>query len=162
MMTSKLFTKIRHRSSFRNLSLALLVFAALSGFACQGGDEKAAGNASPAPSAETKKDDFQESLQSVQTGNFDFILAFRRLDGDVFSGDDKKFIKANAPHDTNQWVLTLDGKCVIAGSNYKFMPEHLDALKKRFSVEDYSPQPVFGNGSQANANANANASVNAK
>lgn len=85
-------------------------------------------------------DDFTERLQSVQTGNFDFVYAFRRKDGDIFTSEDKKYLKDNAPFDTNQWVLTSDKKAVIAGSNYVFTPENLDALKKRFKIEDYSPK----------------------
>lgn len=83
-------------------------------------------------------DDFTERLQSVQTGNFDFVYAFRRKDSDVFTSEDKKYLKDNSPIDTNQWVLTGDKKAVIAGSNYLFTPENLEALKKRFKVEDYS------------------------
>jgi hypothetical protein len=84
-------------------------------------------------------DDFTERLQSVQTGNFDFVYAFRRKDGDIFTGEDKKYLKDNSPIETNQWVLTGDKKAVIAGSNYLFTLENIEALKKRFKIEDYSP-----------------------
>ncbi len=98
----------------------------------------------PAPVENTPEiiiDDLEERLKSVQTGNFEFIYVFRKKDGEIFSGDDKKYLKDNAPFDTNQWVLTSDKKGVIAGSNYTFIPENLEALKKRFRIEDYSPKP---------------------
>lgn len=148
MMNSKFIAKMNCKNPTRFAILVLLVFSITNSFACRNVEENTANTASPSPTAEKKTDDFEGSLASVRTGNFDFVFAFRRPDGDVFSSDDKKFLKANAPSDTNQWVLTGDGKCVIAGSNYKFMPEHLAALKKRFAVEDYSPKSVDADSNQ--------------
>lgn len=85
-------------------------------------------------------DDFQERLKSVQTGNFDFVYALRRKDGDVFTAEDKQYLRENLPPDTNQKQLTSDNKALIIGSNYIFPLENLDALKKRFKIEDYSPK----------------------
>ncbi len=85
-------------------------------------------------------DDFAERLKSVQTGGFDFVYAFRRKDGEVFTSEDKKYLRENLPPDTNQKQLTSDEKAVIIGSNYIFPLENLDALKKRFKIEDYSPK----------------------
>jgi hypothetical protein len=97
----------------------------------------------PATSAETTpvdetRDDFEDRLKSVQTGRFQFIYAFRRRDGGVLASEDKKYLKQNAPRDTNQWVLTRDEKAAIAGSNYLFTPEILENLRKRFEISDYS------------------------
>ena len=89
---------------------------------------------------EKEVDDFEACLKQVQTGDFDFVYAFRLKNGEVFSKEDKRYLKANSPPDTNQWILTGDKKAVIAGSNYLFLPENLDALKKRFKIEDYSPE----------------------
>jgi hypothetical protein len=85
-------------------------------------------------------DDFAERLKSVQTGGFDFVYVFRRKDDAVFDSEDKKFLRENLPPDTNQKQLTSDDKALIIGSNYVFPPENLDALKKRFKMEDYSPK----------------------
>lgn len=85
-------------------------------------------------------DDFAERLKSVQTGGFDFVYAFRRKDGEVLTSEDKKYLRENLPPDTNQKQLTSDEKAVIIGSNYIFPLENLDALKKRFKIEDYSPK----------------------
>ena len=98
----------------------------------------------PEPTAESTPiipvDDFAERLKSVQTGGFDFVYVFRRKDGEVFNSEDKKYLKENLPPDTNQKQLTSDEKALIIGSNYIFPPENLDALKKRFKMEDYSPK----------------------
>ena len=139
------------------LALSLFSFLALLAFGCQPNqtilNDK---QPTPAPVENTPEqivDDFTERLKSVETGNFEFIYAFKRKDGDIFTSDDKKFLKDNAPFDTNQWVLTSDKKAVIAGSNYPFLPQNLDALKKRFKIEDYSPKPDEPNEEQ-NSNAN--------
>jgi len=81
---------------------------------------------------------FERDLQTMRTANFDFIYAFRRKDGAAFDGDDRKFLRATAPPQTNRFVSTDDGRAFIAGSGYKFSPEILEALSKRFNVEDYS------------------------
>jgi hypothetical protein len=120
--------------------------------ACQSSENSGAVNATPTP--EVKRDYFQDALGSVQAGGFDFILAFRKIDGEPFSSDDKKYLKDNAPRDTNRWNLTEDGKTAIAGSNYKFTPANLEALKKRFTIEDFSPpKEENSGGDEQNSNA---------
>jgi len=57
--------------------------------------------------------------------------------GGAFDGEDKKFLRASLPFN-NRVVLADEDKAVIVGSNYKFPPENLDALRLRFNVEDYS------------------------
>lgn len=81
---------------------------------------------------------FERDLQTMRTANFDFIYAFRRKDGAAFDSEDRKFLRATAPPQTNRFVSTDDGRAFIAGSGYKFSPETLEALGKRFNVEDYS------------------------
>ena len=114
----------------------------------------------PTPSGSTeKKDDFGQRLEAVQTANFDYIYAFRRKDGGEFNKEDKIFLKQHAPGATNQWVLTRDEKAVIAGSNYKFAPENLEALKSRFNVENYS-KIIDDNNTNTNAAGNRNPNTN--
>jgi hypothetical protein len=122
----------------------------------------------PTPEVEVKEagDNFSEKLDYVQKGAFNFVHAFRRKDGAAFDSDDSKYLRANAPL-TNYWVVTDDRKTAIAGSNYLISPEGMDALKKRYNVEDLSkPSEVktetnsnAGNkaGSKASNKANSNA-----
>jgi hypothetical protein len=88
----------------------------------------------PRPSPKTP---FEQDVQYVRDGQFTYIMVFSRKDGGVFDKDDVDYLKANSPGQTNQWVRTDDGRRVIAGTNFEFTPENLDALRKRFNVEDY-------------------------
>jgi len=92
----------------------------------------------PIPPSEQPKDSFERALRGVQSGDFTYILVFRRKDGGAFDTEDKRFVKANTPAETNQFVLTDDDRAVIAGSNYPFPPESLELLRERFNIEDYS------------------------
>ena len=74
----------------------------------------------------------------MKTAGFEFIFVFRRKDGAQFDGEDRKYLRANAPAETNRFLATDDGKAFIAGSKYLFPPASLDALRLRFNVEDYS------------------------
>lgn len=137
----------------------LLVFSSMLGFGCASQTILNDKNPTPEVSMESTPsvpiDDFLERLASVKTGNFEFVYAFRRKDDGVFTSEDKKYLKENAPYDTNQWVLTSDEKVVIAGSNYVFTPKNLDALKKRFKIEEYSVEKEEAKPEKEN-NTNAN------
>lgn len=128
----------------QTLSVILLLASSIFGLSCASqiilNDKQPDATPLSEDTPEVLVDDFTERLQSVQTGNFDFIYAFKRKDSQVFTSDDKRYLKENSPIDTNQWVLTGDKKIVIAGSNYLFTPENLETLKKRFKIEDYSPE----------------------
>jgi hypothetical protein len=118
-----------------NFSLLLLLFSLLVG--CESPSLKA-NKAVANQTTENEIPSFERDLQTMRTANFDFIYAFRRKDGAAFDGDDRKFLRATAPPQTNRFVSTDDGRVFIAGSGYKFSPEILEALGKRFNVEDYS------------------------
>lgn len=92
----------------------------------------------PIPPTEQLKDSFERALRGVQSGDFTYILVFRRKDGGAFDTEDKRFVKANTPAETNQFVLTDDDRAVIAGSNFPFPQEKLEVLRERFNIEDYS------------------------
>jgi hypothetical protein len=107
----------------------------------------------PTPAApKTGEADAADKLDFVQKGAFNFVYVFRRKDGAALETEDRKYLRAYAPTETNYWVVTDDRKTAIAGSNYQFPPESLDALKKRFNVEDLSKTKE----TQLDANANAN------
>lgn len=102
--------------------------------------------------AENTASEFDRDLQTMKTADFDYIFAFRRKDGNVFDGDDKKFLRANTPPGTNRFISTDDGRAFIAGSRYVFSPENLAALQNRFAVEDYSKPPKPPTPDNLNAN----------
>lgn len=121
----------------------------------------------PTPEVKEAKDDFSEKLEYVRKGAFGFIYVFRRADGAPLDADDRKYLRANSPVETNQWVLTDDARAAIAGSNYQFPPEMLDALKKRFSIEDLSSKPAAEEeetpgAAKPTANSNAGNKANSK
>lgn len=87
---------------------------------------------------EDKRTAFEKDLDTLKTADFDFIYVFRRKDGGTFDGEDKKYLRANAPMEINRFVSTDDGRAFIAGSKFKFPPEALETLEKRFNIADYS------------------------
>lgn len=92
-------------------------------------------NTKPTPTPATE---FERDLQQARDGQFRRIYVFARLDGAPFTSDDNAYLKANAPLEVNQWLKTDEGRRVIAGSNFTFKPEHLEALAKRFTIADYT------------------------
>ncbi len=82
--------------------------------------------------------DFEEKLNYVRNGRFTYIFAFTRKDGKPFDSDTKEYVKKSSDPQTNQWIITEDEKTVIAGSNFRFQPNHFEALLKMFKVEDFS------------------------
>ncbi|MGI8639147.1 MAG: hypothetical protein ACR2MG_04265 [Pyrinomonadaceae bacterium] len=87
---------------------------------------------------ENKVPDFESDLETMRTAGFDYIFVFRRKDGGVLDGEDKKYLKANSPPVTNRFILSDGDKAAIAGSSYEFPPGNLETLRMRFNVEDYS------------------------
>lgn len=79
--------------------------------------------------------DYESKLEYVRTARFAHIYVFSRRDGAPFTPDDITYIKANANERTNMWVKTDDGRKIIAGTNFDFTPENLEAERKRFNVE---------------------------
>jgi hypothetical protein len=127
--------------------LTLLVLTALASGACgksrEGGSPGASGSPSnpggtSRPRQASAQTPFEQDLQYVRNGQFNYILVFSRKDNNAFDKDDISYLKANSPKETNQWVRTEQGRRIIAGSNFEFTQEHMDALRQRFNVEDYS------------------------
>lgn len=129
---------------FQKVLIFLLILFSVFSFGCASQIILNDKNPTPEPvgesTPEVPRDDFNERLESVKTGGFEIIYAFRRKDGEILTSDDKKYLRENLPPDTNQKQLTSDDKAVIIGSNYIFPLENIDALKKRFKIEDYSPK----------------------
>lgn len=92
------------------------------------------------PSANENKSasTFEIDLQTMRTAGFEYIFVFRRKDGAAFDGEDRKYLRANAPAETNRFVSTDNEKAFIAGSKFPFPAPNLEALRLRFNIEDYS------------------------
>lgn len=129
-----------------------LIFLILPSFACV--NQSLLKNNNVAVVVENNVSEYERDLQTMKTANFDFIFAFRRRDGGIFDGEDKKYLRANTPSGTNRFVSTEDGHAFIAGSHYQFSPENLEALRSRFQVEDYSKPEAERQNTNQNINAN--------
>ncbi len=93
----------------------------------------------PAPVASsTVPTGFEVDLEAMRTADFKFVLVFRRKDSGVLDAEDKAWINANTPPDVNRRKLSDDGKAVIIGSNFPFMPGTIGNLTNRFVMEDHS------------------------
>ncbi len=95
-------------------------------------------NAVAAASPETNAATLEDDLQTMRNADFDFVYVFRRRDGGMLDGEDKKYLRANSPAATNRFILTDGNRAVIAGSSYRFEPQNLDSLRERFSIENFS------------------------
>jgi hypothetical protein len=96
------------------------------------------GNETPAPTIELKKKTFDDDVASVRYSEYTWIFVLRRRDGKAIDGDDSKFIRANTPPETNQRLVSDEGKAVIMGTNFRFYPGQWDAVNKRFEIQDLS------------------------
>ena len=125
-------TKIKRAAIFPAAMLLLSVNSACN----YNSFEKQSVNA-PAANVENEPAAFESDLQTMKTADLKYIFVFRRTDGGAFDGEDKKYLRINLPT-TNRVISTDAGKAFIVGSNYKFPPENLEALRLRFKLEDYS------------------------
>lgn len=91
----------------------------------------------PVTSAPVEKS-FDNDLESMRNADFKFILVFRKRDGEVLDPEDKAFINANTPADVNRRKLSDNGKAVIIGTNFPFLPGMIEKLTSRFVMEDHS------------------------
>lgn len=145
-----------------------IAFSVLFVSACEPAPSMKANKATPEPVAENaeKLTDVQREIKDMQEAGFDIIYVLKRKDGGILDREDRQYLKANSP-DINRRVITEDEKVFIAGSNYAFSPENLEALRKRFVFDDYSkpgvvqPTPA-NNTNQASVNANSPKIVNKK
>lgn len=124
--------------SFKLLTAAACCLLCFFAFACQPNQEILKSSATPKPPVEQQQDTFEKALGEVRSADFTYIYVFRRKDGGKFDSVDKKYVKDFSPGETNRFVLTDEERAVIAGSNFPFPPESLEALRLRFAVEDYS------------------------
>src|ERR1044072_5654009 len=80
---------------------------------------------------------FDKDLAYVRNGGYTYVFVFSRQDKKPLDKDDRAFLRTNAPQVVD-WVITDEGKKVIAGTNFNLEEGNMGELKKRFVVEDYS------------------------
>ena len=90
--------------------------------------------AGPSPSPLT---DFEEALRFVRNGQYTYVYVFSRKDGKALESADNDFLKTNAPQLVDK-AATKDRMKLVAGTNFNLEEGNMEALKKRFVVEDYS------------------------
>lgn len=124
---------------FSTLVLVLLAtLASLAAISCGNKSSTSSSNASTAQLSPTPpKTGFEERLEWVRKGQYTYVWVISRKDGKPFDKDDGAYLRTNA-HQVVDWVMTDDGKKVIAGTNFDLEEGNLDLIRKRFVVEDYT------------------------
>ena len=122
---------MRWKTFARAARLSAVALAVLAGAGC---DRRGAQTANSRP----PKSDFERSIDTVKRGQYVKIYVIRRKDAEPLQPDDKAYLRANTPMETGMWIVTEDNRTAIAGAGFEFEPKHLDALSKRFTVEDYT------------------------
>jgi hypothetical protein len=79
---------------------------------------------------------FERDLKFIRDARFNHVWVFSRKDGKELTAEDSEALRTNAPKVVD-WVKT-DQNRVIAGSNFPLEAKQLEALQKRFKIEDYS------------------------
>lgn len=118
--------------------IILFLFGCLTLCSCansgSGSNAPVSAQSSPAPSPKTG---FEADLDYVRKGQYTYIWVFGRKDGKPLDKDDSAFLRTTAPQVVD-WIITDQGNRVIAGTNFDLAQGNLEALKKRFVVEDYT------------------------
>ena len=96
--------------------------------------EQSSASASPQSSPLTG---FAKDLAYIRNGGYSYVFIFSRKDKKPLDKDDSAFLRTNAPQVVD-WVITDEGRKVIAGTNFNLEEGNMEALRKRFVVEDYS------------------------
>lgn len=127
------------RTALKIIAVTLL---GISSFACGGGSSQGNSNSNthetPAPTAELKARSFESDLESVKYNTYTWVFVLRRKDGKAFDSEDIKMVRAYTRAETNQRLVSDDGKAIIMGSNFRFYPGQWDALHRMFDVQDLS------------------------
>lgn len=125
---------MRHAKS---ISAALLMLSAGACTPNQGIINSAAETPVPVNSAPALSS-FDGDIEAMRNADFKFILVFRRKDGAVLTAEDKSFANANTPYDANRRRLADEGRAIMIGTNFQFLPEMLVNMTGRFTMENYS------------------------
>ena len=129
-----------HKFITSSLVILVMLVAAISLSSCNRGSTNSASpsGTDEAQSAPTPpKSVFETDLEFVRKGQYTYIWVFSRKDGKTIDKNDGDYLRKNAPQVVD-WVMTEEGRKVIAGTNFNLEQGNLGLLKKRFNVEDYS------------------------
>lgn len=129
-----------HKLITSSLVMLVMLVAAISLTSCSRGGTNSTSpsgtedaQSSPAP----PKSVFETDLEFVRKGQYTYIWVFSRKDGKTIDKNDGDYLRKNAPQVVD-WVMTEEGRKVIAGTNFDLAKGNLDLIKKRYNVEDYS------------------------
>ena len=126
------------------LGCVLLLVVVLFFGACGGGSAptNTSSSSTPAPAVSptaipSPLTGFEKDMQDIRNGGFTYVWIFSRKDGKPLDKSDSAFLRTNAPQVVD-WVVTDEGRKVIAGTNFNLEEGNLEVLKKRYVAEDYT------------------------
>ena len=118
--------------------ILLLTLTFLNGGCRTSTDDTTASNSStPAKPAASPLTGFAKDLQFIKDGGYTYIWVLTRKDAKPFSSEDKDFLHKNAPQVVDT-AVTDDRMKAIIGTNFNLEEGNMEALKKRYVMEDYS------------------------
>ena len=130
--------QMRGRTSGRCTMLLTIVLAALSLCGCGSDTNLTSDRTRPTPMpTPTPRTAFERDLQYIKEGGWAHVYVIARKDGEALDREDAAHLRANAPK-AGDTVITDEGRRAISGTNFDFTPENIEALRKRFSVENYT------------------------
>ena len=124
------------------IGCVLLLVVILFFGACGGTAPTSTSNSTPTPvesptTLPTPLTGFEKDLQDIRNGGFTYVWIFSRKDGKPLDKNDSAFLRTNAPQVVD-WVVTDEGRKVIAGTNFNLEEGNMEVLKKRYIAEDYT------------------------
>jgi len=128
----------------RNLRFTLVVVTTLLCLTLLSGCKRSANqSAEDSPTTQTSpeptpRDEFERNLQYIRQAHFKYVWLFSRKDGAALDKADAEFLRANTPGAVDRVRADEAGRRFLVGLNFEVEPANLEALRKRFNVEDYS------------------------
>jgi len=122
----------------RRLLRVVFLIVVLNAAGCQKTETEQTNSAQPTSSkpAASPLTGFDADLQFIKNGNYTYIYVFSRKDGKPLQSEDSQFLRTNAPQVVD-WAAQ-NGTKAVGGTNFNLEEGNMDALKKRFLVENLS------------------------
>ena len=122
----------------KNLTVLTLVLCLTLLSSCHKSDDSVPVDSTPAKPAASPLVGFAKDLQFIKNGQYTYIFVLTRKDGKKLDSEDKEYLRKNVPQIVDL-VTTDEGKKAIIGTNFNLEEgPMMEALKKRYAVEDYS------------------------